>query len=222
MKTMKTLKQNLLKSLLFIFVSALAFLSNARSAFDGITPVAPASFTAMLNDNNRVELNWTTGSEDNLSYFMVEKSTDGKNFSDAALVFAYEKTNSESSYSFNDNISKIKSGVVYYRLRLVDADGSIRNTDTRVIIINKPGNNDKLISARLDPASNELSVTIPVKWQNKKVVYELFSTNGQPAGRTITPNSHKTETLHINDLKPGFYILSVSCNGGIAQQKIIR
>jgi hypothetical protein len=222
MKTMeafKTIKQNLLKSVLFILVSASAFISNART---GTHPVNPANFTAVLNNNNKVDLKWSTETETNLSHFIVEKSTDGKNFSDAALVFAYGNTTSESDYAFADNISKIKSGFIYYRLVTINADGTMQYSDKRIIKIGKQTDNSYIIIANLNPGTNELKVTIPSKWQNKKVVYELFNANGHAFNMTETNNSNKTETLNVNGLTPGFYIVSVTCNGETAQQKIVK
>jgi hypothetical protein len=153
MKTMKTfvlLKQNLLNSALFILVTTSALISNAKSSTgsqpgsDGITgtsfntPINKlAAFTVMLNNNNKVDLKWTTEMETNLSHIMVEKSIDGKNFKEAALVFTYGNTTAKSEYSFADNISKIKSGAVYYRLRIVDVDGTTQYSDTRIIEISK-------------------------------------------------------------------------------------
>jgi hypothetical protein len=39
---------------------------------------------------------------------------------------------------------------------------------------------------------------------------------------TETDNSNKIETLNVDGLTPGIYILSVTCNGETAQQKIIK
>jgi hypothetical protein len=127
MKTIKTLKQNILKSALFILFSF------------GIAPAKPASFTAVVNNNNnnRVDLKWSTEAETNLSHFIVERSTDGINFSDAALVFAYGNTTSKSDYVFADNISKVESGIIYYRITSIGTDGKTQQSDIQVIHTSK-------------------------------------------------------------------------------------
>ena len=136
---MKTLTQNLLKSALILFVSALSLVSNARSSSNGISPDKLASFTASVSNinNSKVDLKWSTETETNLNYIMVEKSTDGVNFKDAALVFAYGNTTAKSDYSFADNISKIKSASVYYRLRSVGVDGTSQYSETLTVTISK-------------------------------------------------------------------------------------
>ena len=65
----------------------------------------------MLNNNNKVDLKWETATEINVSHFIIEKSIDGKNFSDAGMVFAYGNTTSKSNYVFADNISNMQSSV---------------------------------------------------------------------------------------------------------------
>ena len=106
-----------------------------RSA-SGIITNKLASFTVSFA-NNKAELKWTTENEVNLNHMMVEKSMDGKYFKDAAMIFTYGNTNSRSDYSFADNMSTIKPGTVYYRLRSVDTDGAIEYSETRVIEISK-------------------------------------------------------------------------------------
>jgi hypothetical protein len=136
---MKTFTQTLLKSALVLFVSALSLIANAGSSSNGVTPVKLASFTAVVNNTNntKVDLKWSTETETNLNYIMVEKSTDGVNFKDAALVFTYGNTTAKSDYSFADNISKIKSEAVYYRLRSVTVDGTSQYSQTLTVAISK-------------------------------------------------------------------------------------
>ncbi|MEI2822736.1 MAG: hypothetical protein V9F02_04830 [Chitinophagaceae bacterium] len=50
-------------------------------------PVTLTSFIATLNSNS-VNIKWTTASEMNVSHFVLERSIDGTNFSEAGLVFA--------------------------------------------------------------------------------------------------------------------------------------
>ena len=186
-------------------------------------PVKMESFTASLsNDAKNSILSWTTASEMNVSHFVIEKSTDGINYSDAGIVFAYGNTTDKMSYTFSDNVSTNQSGVIYYRLYSVDKDGKGQYSETRMIRISKQDDNNITILAYPNPVSNELRVTIPSNWQNKKVTYELFTANGQVAKKMESANSNQTETLNVNSLAPGLYIVKVTCNGKTTQEKIIK
>ena len=184
-------------------------------------PVKLTAFTAALN-NNKVDLKWSTASEINASHFVIEKSTDGTNFHDAGMMFAYGTSSTNANYMLSDNVSEIQTGVVYYRLRSVDNDGKSELSDIRIIRIGKQTDKGISIITYPNPVSNEVRITIPATWQNKKVVYEIFNAAGKTANKLETANSSQTETINVSALSPGFYIVRVSFDGQTAQQKIIK
>jgi len=185
-------------------------------------PVELISFSAILN-LNKVDIKWVTASERNVSHFVVEKSVDGKNYTQAGIVFAYGNTSEKESYSFTDNtINTANAGVTYYRLRSIDIDQKSQLSETRLIRIGKQTESVLSIATYPNPAANDLRVTIPNNWQGKKVSYEVFNNNSQAVVRTVTASGSQTETLNISSLAPGFYIVKAVCNGEMAQQKIIK
>jgi hypothetical protein len=187
----------------------------------GPLPVQLKSFTAQLN-NNKADLKWVTSTEINTSHFVIEKSLDGINFSDAGTVFAYGNSTDEKNYSFADNINVTQAAIIYYRLRTVDVDGRSGYSATRIIRTGKQTEQAITILTYPNPASNELRVTIPNDWQNKKVTFEIFNANGQVSKRTENANSGQTETLNISNLVRGFYLVRANCEGQTAQQKIVK
>lgn len=186
-------------------------------------PIKLSAFNAVLNNNSkRVDLSWTTEYEKNVSHFIVERSTDGVNYSDAGMVFAYGNTTDSKNYTMHDNISNLQATVIYYRLRSVDIDGKNELSNIRVIRIGKGSENNISILTYPNPVANDLRITIPANWQNKRAVYEIFNANGQVARRVETGNSSQTENINISSLAPGFYIVKVSCNGETSQQRIVK
>jgi hypothetical protein len=183
-------------------------------------PVKLISFTAALNQD-KVDLKWATSSEINLSHFVIEKSYDGKNFSDAGLIFAYGNTTDKANYSFSDNISNTKQAVIYYRLRSADADGKSQISEIRIIRIGKKGEALKMITYP-NPARNELRVTVPSSWQGKSVLLEVFNQNGQQVKTLNSSNTSQTETITLNDLVKGLYLLKASCGVETASQKVVK
>jgi hypothetical protein len=170
MKTFARFKQLVLKTNFCFFLLASVIISYAKSptglkpeyvsvhprsngivgkSFVSLLFNTPAIFSATLK-NNRVELKITTENEINLSHIIIEKSMDGKNFKEAALVFTYGNTTSRSDYDFADNVSKINSGSLYYRLRSIDTDGATQYSDIHIIEITKENYNDKTALAYLN------------------------------------------------------------------------
>ena len=102
------------------------------TAFSQVT-----SFTSMVN-NNRVDLKWSTYAEKNISHFIIEKSIDGKNYSQAGIVFAFGNTSETMNYPFFDkNINTQQAGMIYYRLSAVTNDGKIEFSETTTISTGK-------------------------------------------------------------------------------------
>lgn len=184
-------------------------------------PVKLTAFNASLA-KDKVNLKWETASEINVSHFELERSTDGVNFSQAAMVFSYGAADTKSNYNYSDNVASFQVPVVYYRLRSVDIDGKSELSETRIIRLSKEQANSISLLTYPNPVMNELRVTVPNNWQNKQTVFELFNANGQIASRKATTGSNQTETINTSNLAPGFYVVRVTCDGQTAQQKIVK
>ncbi len=187
-----------------------------------LLPVKLVSFSAALNDD-QADLKWTTSSEKNVSHFSIEKSLDGQNFSQAGVVFAFGNSSEMINYSFADkDINTSRPGIIYYRLRSIDIDGSSELSAVRMITIGNQNKQAVTIVTYPNPVSNELRITIPTSWQGKKVTYELFNNNGQTAKRKFVAIANQTESINVNSLAPGFYVVRVLCDDESAQQKVIK
>ena len=68
---------------------------------------------------NRIE--WSTASETNNDYFLLEKTKDGLDFSIVCTVPGAGNSSSQRFYTANDVF--ITDGIVYYKLKQVDYDG---------------------------------------------------------------------------------------------------
>jgi hypothetical protein len=188
-----------------------------------LLPVTLESFTATLNGSgNQVNLAWTTTSQVNVNHFVVERSVDGTNFSDAGIVFPDLAASQDANYFFLDNISSVKENMIYYRLCTMDLDGGLHYSDTRAFRISNQAVNNISILAYPNPVVNQLNITIPNAWQNKQVFYEIFNANGQLLTRINEGNGSQTQTINVNNLSSGLYILKVSSEGQILQQKIFK
>ncbi len=185
-------------------------------------PVTLTSFQALLKNNNS-ELVWSTTSHTNFSHFVIEKSTNGKDFSDAGVMFA--DANSDASYTFNysykDNLQNNTSSVVYYRLKMVDIDGKYSYSEIRMIRLSANDTKIKL-STFPNPVTNEVRVMIPAEWQEKQVVYEVYNSNGLLVKRVNNTKAAQIQQINVQDLNGGTYIVKVSNGAETSSSKIIK
>lgn len=87
-----------------------------------VLPVTLISFTGNTKEGYN-ELLWTTTAEQNMRRFIVEFSIDGRNFQTAGDITALNMPG-ENNYVFRHIINESRK--IFYRLRLIDGNGSDR------------------------------------------------------------------------------------------------
>ena len=104
-------------------------------------PVELVSFTAKKKDNNDVLVEWVTASENNIYHYEVELAKGNAQYKQNQFVKIGEvnsKGNSttEQQYNFID-IENNKSGIRYYRLKIIDNDGRFTYSPVRPVVFNE-------------------------------------------------------------------------------------
>lgn len=84
-------------------------------------PLKLLSFAAQRQAAS-VELRWRTTSEENISFFEIERSDDNRAFRSIGSVKAAGNSVVEQNYFFEDKAQR--SGKTFYRLKIIEADGS--------------------------------------------------------------------------------------------------
>lgn len=115
----------------FVSINILTYSNSLSAQHNGYTIAASAvsvsPSNAVVNQltcivkNDRVLLNWTIDNNQSANQIEIETSTDGKNFTMAALVFGTDKKDSE-SYAYYEKVKKAKS---WYRLKIINKDSSV-------------------------------------------------------------------------------------------------
>jgi hypothetical protein len=79
---------------------------------------------------NRVELKWIVTAENSLKGYQVLRSLDSRDFEPIATVGSKSAESGEKTYSYIDNsVFKPTNHEFYYKLRLVNEDGSYTDYD---------------------------------------------------------------------------------------------
>lgn len=88
----------------------------------GDSPVSLTSFNAELT-KKVVGLEWSTDRETNANYFILQRSKDGKTFTEIAMIITGDDSHVRKTYQYTDDRSLRGGNAVYYRLKIVDRDG---------------------------------------------------------------------------------------------------
>jgi hypothetical protein len=183
-------------------------------------PLVLKTFNASLN-NKKVNLTWVTGHEKDLSHFIIERSTNGRDYTEVAIVFAMGNPKAVQSYNFADLVDADTRSIIYYRLRMLDSRKRQQFSPVRIIRISDAASNVK-VTAYPNPVVNELRVTVPASWQNKQVSYELYNLSGNMIKRISTNHASQTETLNVKELGNGTYIVKAYTQSESASQRVVK
>jgi hypothetical protein len=129
-------------------------------------PVQLTSFNA-AEEGLSTKLIWNTAEESGVASYIIEKSTDGRTFTAIGTV----KAANQKTYSFTD--AQAVSENSYYRLKMVDIDGSYKLS----YIISVKSKLSMNISVSPNPVKNTLMIQHPKVATNGHI--QIVSANGQ-------------------------------------------
>jgi hypothetical protein len=171
----------------------------------GVLPVTLSEFDAKAENCVSV-IKWKTSNETNLNKFEIETSSDGLVF----LVAGTVKPSASSSigqYQFSWNQP---TGKAYYRLKMIDNDGSI--TYSKIIPITSDCNDKKkFVQLYPNPVQTTQVLKVNITGYDKAIRGDLYSATGQFIKSFILTNGGNK--LSVENLSQGFYTLKVSENG---------
>jgi hypothetical protein len=183
-------------------------------------PIKLADFTAKYTKPN-VSLEWNTVQEHNFSHFIIERSTDGENFSQTALVFGAGESDKKLDYSYTDKDMKGREGIIYYRLKEVDIDGKFSYSAVRIIRLGDEKTSITLTTFP-NPVTTDLRITLPSSWQNKHLHIDLYNVSGQLVNAQDIANSSQTESIPVASLQKGIYFVQVRNGAETTKQRIVK
>jgi hypothetical protein len=98
-------------------------ISDIQTATPVPLPLTLTDFSGQRSGDD-VLLQWTTASEQNTSHFDIQRGTDGIDYTSLATVAAADNSNIQLNYSYTDPLPANAAAQYFYRLRMVDLDGS--------------------------------------------------------------------------------------------------
>jgi len=164
-------------------------------------------FTAEKKDNTGTTINWKVTNEREFAGYELERSSDGKNFSKIYSVNGTCVGDDICNYSYKD-VNQVN--IVYYRLKMVDVDGTVKYSD--IIAVNDNGINSgnySLVSSFV--MDDQLQIQINAK-RNTTANFALYNTTGK---NVLNENDFAIKTglnqnnMNIGNLSSGVYILKI-------------
>ncbi len=169
-----------------------------------VLPLNLISFTGKTTVNGNV-LTWTTSNEINTSFFNIERSTDGTNFTSVGSVNAGQQ-----QYHFTDSKDLNAAAVYYYRLKITDNNGAYKYAAT--ISVKGSGKVLNIYSIFPNPATGAtLYVTAQTNATDNAVttITDVFGNQWQTGTLQGAALNSGKATINVAALPAGTYFLQI-------------
>lgn len=181
----------------------------------GAAPVTLKDF-AVAYTSGIITAKWQTSTEQNVAYFSLLRSTDGKNYAEAGRVTATGNSNIPQSYSYKDVKPDMSVRYVYYMLKTVDNDDKyslsavklVHNTQALLKLITQIGPN---------PVSREVGhLMFQFNADRNAKMRALVRDAGGKNIMDLELNAYRGVNnghIHMGDLPAGMYTITFSLDG---------
>jgi hypothetical protein len=164
-------------------------------------PVVLSELNVIQEGTGAVSINWSTASETNSSYFDVERSSDTKNWALIHRKVAAGESNNNQQYLVVDEDAL--EGINYYRLKMVDRDGTFEYSQMKSISVAK----DKLFYLYPNPTKGILQFSKMVSVKE----LSIFTLAGIKVFQKVINGSEQVE---IGELQSGTYVVELQLTEG--------
>jgi hypothetical protein len=178
-------------------------------------PLNLLSFTAQ-QQNTKTNLAWQTSNEVNVSHFTIQQSFDGTNFNAIGNV----SSNGGGNYNYTDNVSAINASTVFYRLQIIDKNGSFTYSKTIAVMLK---NNNSTLNIFPNPVKETVFVQIAAT-KAETVTIQVGDMMGRILQQEITKVSVGNNSFSVNasSLTRGTYVLLVKSADGVQQKQFTK
>ena len=186
-------------------------------------PVELTSFTG-YNDGNKNVLNWTTASEINTAKFEVERASSLS----GSYTFIGERAaagNSTQPLSYSlDDLNPLQ-GHNYYRLKMIDLDGSFKYSNVIMINVAQVKYEDAISNVYPNPTDHTIFIDYQAS-SNSNVNVLIYDALGQEMllKKVAVNKGNQTLNIDVNTFADGVYIIQIQDvnSGKVTQSKFVK
>jgi uncharacterized protein YaiE (UPF0345 family) len=179
-------------------------------------PVSWLSFSALCTQN-RVSINWSTASETNNAGFTIQRSFDAEEFTDIGFVAGNGTTPLLHSYAYTDITAP--TGIIYYRLKQTDYNGSIDYSP--LVVLNTATCGTGKFELNNAVVSNNNAV---ISWSGARgtVYAEVYSMSGELLSSSRADAASGVLQLSLKEASAAAYIIRISDGFSSLSRSVMR
>jgi hypothetical protein len=158
--------------------------------------------------NNKAQLRWSVADNETGDHFQVMRSNDGKNFTEAGVVFINNRIGAE-SYTFTDK--QDLDAVTYYKLKIINKDKSVSYSNV-IILKSAIDKGAKGLTILKNPVESTLTFTYSAATATQSNV-TIYNASGVKVYSSRISSQKGTNSVSLNldsHMAAGTYILEVA------------
>jgi hypothetical protein len=172
-----------------------------------VLPVKLTSFSAQPFDCS-TKLLWKVDTEIGLNHYEIQYSSDAVQFNTIGKIAG---KGDGSDYSFI--YSKPEQGMGYYRLAIINNNGTTEYSATVKLKLNCDGKSRQVVIAP-NPANALQGININLSGYSGVTYATLYSMEGKAISKTKLVNGNGSNKLDASQLAAGTYLVSISASDG--------
>jgi hypothetical protein len=157
-------------------------------------------------------LSFTTTTEKNNAYFAIERSSDGRAFTQIGEVKGAGTSLVQQDYTYTDE--KPLRGINFYRLKQVDFDGQFSYSPVVSVVFGKVGN----VVLYPTPTTSTMNVRLEEAFQTE-ANWQVIDLMGRVVTEGIFPAEQTDMQIPVGTLSEGNYVLRVTAGQEVITQK---
>ncbi len=204
-----------------------------RGGFSGFSTFDVAGATILLEseiveltatpiNNKFIKVDWTTSKEVAVDHFEIERSTDDANFSAITTHPATGNSSIPRSYFIND-LAVLANINYYYRIKIVNVDGTVDYTHSVVASLSREGNTETINIFPNPISDGEATIEITSLTENNTTIV-VYDAIGQIVchRQVAVKKGLNTYTLDTQDWPSAVYYVQVSNSQSSTVKELIK
>jgi hypothetical protein len=159
-------------------------------------PVSLTSFNINSTNQKEVNINWQTAQEINTDHFEIETSTNSSDWKKVFSLRATGNSSAQQSYSFTDKKPTAFNSNIYYRLKIIDVNGSYTYSEVKTLRLKNQGIIIEEVTGQPLQAFSNSIFTIHSN-QTKAINIAVMDINGRLLYKTSTMLSNGINTITL-------------------------
>ena len=177
-------------------------------------PIELLDFNATVINKNEVHINWLTTSENNIDFFVIERSNNSLDWEKFKRIDV--KKNPSETFVYSEIDESPYFGISYYRLKQTNIKGENSFSEIKSITLKETINSE--LNIYPNPTKNQITIEGIQDESSEIRVYSILGQDVTSLIRFIKKTNYRT-VINLSGLENGIYFIKIGAETGTIQKR---